>query len=97
MAITSSEMLHGIHEWQLTSHDQPHLQTTYNGFEASPEINSPPQVLILSLDSGHIAFIYLVEDPSGPSRCKFVMSTRKLATESKTASTLGKSISVDPQ
>jgi len=97
MAITSSEMFHGIDEWRATSFDNPHIQTSYNGFAASPELDSPPQVLILSLDSGHLAFIYLIEDPSRPSKCKFVMSIRKLATETKTASSLGKSIAVDPQ
>ena len=56
--------------------------------------NVPPQVIVLSLDSGDLAFCY-VKTRNG--RPEFVVSRRRISSKTSFTKNVGKSVSVDPR
>lgn len=54
----------------------------------------PPHILVLTLDSGHIGFLYAV---TKGEEVEFILSTRKIDAMGVHPRNLGKSLSVDPK
>lgn len=54
----------------------------------------PPHILVLTLDSGYIGFLYAV---TKGDEVDFIMSTRKIDEKGVKPKTLGKSLAVDPK
>ncbi|KAF8423083.1 hypothetical protein EV426DRAFT_534536 [Tirmania nivea] len=54
----------------------------------------PPHILALTLDSGHLGFLYAV---TKGDEVEFVMSTRRIDTKGVHPKNLGKSLAVDPK
>jgi len=54
----------------------------------------PPHILALTLDSGHMGFLYAV---TKGDEVEFVMSTRRIDTKGVHPKNLGKSLAFDPK
>ena len=56
----------------------------------------PPQILVLALDSGHLAFIY-AKSSDEQGEVNFVVSMKRIDQKGIHPENLGKSIAVDPR
>ena len=66
------------------------------GYGITPDLKDeslPPHMLVLSLDSGHIAFLFAQQ--RGPA-VHFIMSTRRIDAKGPHPKHLGKSLAIDP-
>lgn len=57
----------------------------------------PPQILALTLDSGHLAFLYAVNRDSEEKKIEFVLSTKTIDSKGVHPRHLGKSLAIDPR
>ena len=75
--------------------DDPNLASTGQSETTKLPISLPPQVLVLSLDTDDLLFVYANERPDG--MVEFSTSLRPLWTERSSLEQLGRHIAVDPK
>jgi hypothetical protein len=74
------------------------LGNNFLGADENEDVKSglPPEILAMTLDSGHLAFMYAKSLPES-EQVDFVVSKRRIDSKGVHPRNLGKSVAVDPQ